>query len=139
MLQKIKKQKTEKSKTKISSYTVGMLLLLVAATAVVFSVYRFFLQTPYFATVLIVYMVLCAATVFGYVIYNRGFSRKGLTVEMLPDSWSEEQKTEFIEDGVRRRMRSRWMLIPMFAFVFTFAADMVELWFVPMIRNLFFS
>lgn len=139
MLQKIKKQKKEKSKTKINSYTVGMLLLLVAVTAVVFSVYRFFLQTPYFATVLIVYMVLCAATVFGYVIYNRGFSRKGITAEMLPDSWSEEKKTEFIEDGERRRKQSRWVLIPMFAFLFTFAVDMIELWVLPVIQNLFFS
>lgn len=139
MLQKFKKQKKEKTEKQISSYAVGMLLLLVAVTAVVFGVYRFFLQTPYFVTVLIVYMVLCAVTVFGYVIYNRGFSRKGITAEMLPDSWSEEQKTEFIEDGERRRKQSRWVLIPMFAFLFTFAVDMIELWVLPVIQNLFFS
>ena len=139
MLQKRKKHKEETSKKAIDSYAVGMLLVLVAVTAVVFAVYRFFLQTPYFVPVFATYMVLSTVSVFGYVIYNRGFSRKGITVEMLPDSWSEEQKTEFIADGERRRMRSRWMLIPIFAFLFTFAVDMIELWVLPVIQNLFFA
>lgn len=139
MLQKFKNQKKEKTEKKISSYAVGMLLVLVAVTAVVFAVYRFFLQTPYFVTVLVIYMVLCAVSVLSYVIYNRGFSRKGITADMLPDSWSEEQKTEFVEDGERRRKKSRWMLIPMFAFIFTFAVDMIELWVLPTLQKLFFS
>ena len=139
MLQKFKNQKKEKTEKKISSYAVGMLLVRGAVTAVVFAVYRFFLQTPYFVTVLVIYMVLCAVSVLSYVIYNRGFSRKGITADMLPDSWSEEQKTEFIEDGERRRKKSRWMLIPMFAFIFTFAVDMIELWVLPTLQKLFFS
>ena len=139
MLQKFKNQKKEKTEKKISSYAVGMLLVLVAVTALVFAVYRFFLQTPYFVTVLVIYMVLCAVSVLSYVIYNRGFSRKGITADMLPDSWSEEQKTEFVEDGERRRKKSRWMLIPMFAFIFTFAVDMIELWVLPTLQKLFFS
>ena len=139
MLNRVRRDRAEKSAQKVDRQTIIRLILLVAVTAVVFAVYRFFLQTPYFVTVLIVYMVLGAVLVFGYVIYNRGFSRRGITVEMLPDSWSEEQKTEFIEDGERRRTRSRWMLIPMFAFLFTFAVDMIELWVLPVIQNLFFS
>ena len=139
MFQRLKNQNQEKTEKKMDSRTVGMLLLLVVVTAVVFAVYRFFLQTSVFRAVLIVYTVIGTALVLGYVIYNRGFSRNGITADMLPDSWSEEQKTEFIEDGKGRRARSRWMLIPIFAFLFTFAAEMIELLVIPLIRDLFFS
>lgn len=124
---------------RISSRAVGMLLLLVLVTMVVFSVYRFLLDFYYFEIVLIVYMVIATAFILTYFIYNRGMSRRGITAEMLPESWSEEQKNEFIESGERRFQKSKWMLIPIFAFLFTFAYDVIELLVVPLLRDLFFS
>lgn len=103
------------------------LLVLVAVTAAVLIVYRFFMERPEFYIVFAVYAVIAAASVVGYVIYNRGFSRKGITEDMLPQTWSDEEKAKFIEDGKRRAKRSRWLLVVAFAFIFTFAFDAFDL------------
>ena len=91
------------------------------------AVYKFFMDRPVFYIVFPVYAVIAAASVIGYVIYNRGFSRKGITREMLPDTMSEDEKTAFIEDAKRRSEKSRWLLIVAFAFIFTFAFDAFDL------------
>ena len=121
------------------SRAVGLLIMLVIVTMTVFALYRFLIDFYYFEVVLIVYMVLATAFVLTYVIYNRGLSRKGITPEMLPDTWSEEKKTEFVEDGKRRLHKSRWMLIPIFAFLFTFAFDLIELIVLPFFAQVLFS
>ena len=113
------------------------LLILVAVVAVVFCVYRFLIERfeEYTPVILIVYMSLATATTLAYVIYNRGFSRKGLTTEMLPDTMSLEEKTEFIEDGERRLRRSRPLLMVVLAFAFTFVAELVELVAIPFLMG----
>lgn len=116
--------KSEKKKLNI-----GMILLLVINTAAVFGFYRYMLNFRYFEIVLILYMVILAVLVLSYVIYNRGFSRSGVTYEMLPDSMTHEEKTEFIMDAERRRKKSKWMIAFIFPFVFTFAIDAFS-WFV---------
>lgn len=121
------------------SRAVGFLMLLVIVTMTVFALYRFLLDFYYFEVVLIVYMVIATAFVLSYFIYNRGLSRRGITPEMLPDTWSEEQKLAFVEDGKRRLQRSKWMIIPIFAFLFTFSVDLIELLVLPTLRDLFFS
>ena len=122
---------------KPSKQGILMLVMLIVATVVVLTFYRVMMNFSYFEIVLIAYMVITLGLVVVYVIYNRGFSRRGLTAEMLPDEWSEERKNALIEDGKRRQHRSRWMIIPIFAFIFTFGVDMVELFMIPFIRNLF--
>ena len=129
----------KESGKKPDSKAVGMLILLVVVTMTVFAVYRFLLDFYYFEAVLIVYMVLATAFLLTYVIYNRGMSRKGVTPDMLPDEWSEEEKAAFIEDGKRKLERSRWLLIPIFAFFFTFAVDLIELIVVPFFQSFLFS
>ena len=107
------------------------LMILIVVTMAVFAVYRFSMNYPYFQTIMFVYMALATAVILGYVIYNRGFSRRGVTAQMLPDSWSDEEKERFIADGKRRLDASRWMLYPIFAFLFTFAMEIVELIVIP--------
>ena len=113
------------------------LLSMVLLTVAVLLVYRFFLANPAFPVVLIVYMVIFTLFVLAYVIYNRGFSRRNLTLEMLPSEWSEEEKEEFIENGRERMRKSKWMLLPIVSFGFTFAFDMIELFVVPYLRAMF--
>lgn len=139
MLKRFKNKNEGEATKKPDSRTVGMLMLLVVVTMVVFAVYRFLIDFYYFEVVLIVYMVTATVLVLTYLIYNRGLSRKGVTEEMLPESWSEERKTEFIENGQQRLKRSRWLLIPIFAFLFTFAVDLLELLVIPLLQDLFFS
>lgn len=106
-----------------------ILALLVVNTVIVFGFYRFMLNYPYFEIVLIAYMVIFAALLLGYIIYNRGFSRNGITVDMLPDSMTAEEKTAFIEDAQIRKRKSKWVLTFIFPFVFTFGFDALS-WFV---------
>lgn len=110
---------------------------LVAVTAVVFLLYRFLINQYFFEITLTVYMVVAAIAIFSYVIYNRGFSRKGLTPEMLPDTMTAEEKQEFIADGERKLKKSRPLLMVIFAFAFTFVYDAIELIAIPFIKGLF--
>ena len=115
------------------------LLCLVAATMAVFFSYRllFELFMEYSLYILIAYTGVATVLIFWYLIYNRGFSRKGVTPEMLPPEWSDEEKTEFIEDGERRLRKSRPLLIACFAFAFTFLVDVFELTVLPTILGFF--
>ena len=128
---------TERGTAEKGRATVLRLMTLILVTMTVFAVYRFFLGRLYFEITLGIYMVLATALILIYVIYNRGLSRRRLTEDMLPADWSEEQKREFFADGERRLRRSRWMLFPIFAFLFTFAFDLLELFILPTVRGFF--
>ena len=87
--------------------------------------------------VYIAYWAVFAAVLVAYIAYNRAFSRKGVTPDMLPDSWSAEQKEEYIADGVRRAENSKWMLSLISPLLVTIAADAIYLFTWPMLRSLF--
>ncbi len=113
------------------------ILALIAVTAIIFCLYRFLIGYYFFEITLGIYMGVAAALVLAYVIYNRGFSRRGVTEDMLPDDWDEDKKKEFIEDGERRLKRSRPILFLIFAFFFTFVMDILELYALPIIQEIF--
>ncbi|MBQ9086423.1 MAG: hypothetical protein IJY47_04470 [Clostridia bacterium] len=138
MFRNVKKQPKGTADEKRISRRIAMLFVLIPVTMTVFSVYRFLLGRMYFEITLAVYMILATAFILAYVIYNRGMSRRGLREEMLPSQWSDEEKKCFLADGERRLRRSRWMLIPIFAFLFTFAFDILELFVLPFFKGLFF-
>ena len=73
------------------------------------------------------YMLVFGGFLIAYIAYNRAFSRKDVTPEMLPDSWSDEKKKEYIEDGVRRKEKSKWMLSVIIPFLITLLADALYL------------
>ena len=115
---------------------LGRLMVTIAVTAVIFCLYRYLIDFYYFEIVLGIYMGVATVVIFTYVIYNRGFSRMGLTPEMLPDTMTDEQKAEFIENGKERLRRSRPLLILIFAFAFTFIFDILELFALPLVKEL---
>lgn len=102
---------------------IGLALILAVNTVIVFSVYHLLVNFKYFEIVLIIYMVILSVSMLSYVIYNRGFSRKGLTPEMLPDDMTPEEKEAFILDGKTRLKKSKWLLTVIFPFLFTFGFD----------------
>lgn len=136
-----KSKKTQKNVNatpkKVDPKAFATLGLLVLVTLAVFLFYRVMMEYPIFEIVMIAYMVLSVAFVVAYLIYNRGMTRRGVTVDMLPDDWSEEEKQAFVEDGIRRQKKSKWMIIPIFAFLFTFAVDAVELFVIPFFSDMF--
>lgn len=136
--QKEKAERTPVDKHKLYG-NILRLLCLIAATMAVFFSYRLLLElfVEYSLYVLIGYTGVATVLIFWYILYNRGFSRKSVTPEMLPPEWTEEEKTEFIEDGARRLRKSRPLLIACFAFAFTFLADVFELTVLPTILGFF--
>ena len=91
----------------------------------------------FFPIVMFTYTAALTILALVYIIYNRGFSRKGITVEMLPDEWSEEKKLEFVENGKQRLQRSKWMLVLIISLSFTFIVEAYIFLVLPMIKGLF--
>jgi hypothetical protein len=89
----------------------------------------------FFPAVMFSYMVILTVLMLVYIIYNRGFSRKGVTVDMLPDEWSEEKKLEFVENGKVRLERSKWLLVFIISFLFTFIAEALLLFVLPTFKS----
>ena len=133
MSKKDKNTTTQSTKTRDG---IIILLSLVLCSVVLCGIYRFMIGKSYFSYILFGYIAAETILIAVYMIYNRAFSRKGITKDMLPADWSEEKKTEFIENGEIRLRRSRWMLIIILSFLFTFAVDLFELVIFPMIFNI---
>ena len=127
---------TNGEEKRVKKETVIKLLALILLTAGIFAVYRITMQFKYFEVVFWTYLVSLTGLIVTYIIYNRAFQRKNITLDMLPDEWSYEEKCEFIEDGERRLKRSSWMLMLIIAFIFTFAFDMLELWVLPWLESI---
>ncbi len=83
----------------------------------------------------IIYTVLFGVTVIGYIIYNRGFTRKNVTLDMLPEEWPPEKKTEFIEDGKRRIEKSKWVLTIMLPMVAIYAYELIDIYVMPIVMH----
>ncbi|MBQ8836398.1 MAG: hypothetical protein IJ002_02690 [Clostridia bacterium] len=120
----------------VKKETVLKLITLILITAGVFAVYRIAMGYTFFEFVLPTYYIVLTVLILVYIIYNRGFARKRITMDMLPAEWSYEEKTEFIEDGKRRLKRSQWMLMLIIAFAFTLAFELLELYVLPWLENL---
>ena len=129
----------EVKKPKINTRPVFLLGVLLLCSFAVYFIYRFFILNFNAKIVLTVYMTVATACILAYVIYNRGFSRKGITADMLPKEWSEEKKTAFIEDGNTRIKKSKPLLIVIIAFIFTFVIELTELFVIPFFEALFAS
>lgn len=108
-----------------------LLLRLLLNTVLLIAIYFIaaYLQFPY-----IHYIYISAGIGLGfyYVIYNRGFSGKGVTPEMLPSAMSQEEKLAFIEDSKARMQKSRWVLTLLIPIIVTVAIDMTYLFILPL-------
>ena len=103
----------------------GILTAIVSFVILVF--YRVCLSFSFFPYVMWGYMVILTGLIVVYIIYNRGFTRRGVKADMLPDDWSEEKRVRFVEDGKNRLARSKWMLMLIIGFLITFLFDAIEL------------
>ena len=127
----------EDEKKQVSKGAVARFLVLIVVCVLTVLIYRVLLETPAGFYVFVGYMAAATVLIFTYVIYNRGFSRRGLTEEMLPDTMSAEEKKEFIESGKRRMKRSSWMLIPIIALLLTFLLEILETTVLPTLTGWF--
>ena len=104
-------------------------------TAVTFIIYRILLNNFRFDAVLTVYMALTTALLVAYLVYNRGFSRRGVTEEMLPPEWSEEKKRDFVDSAKQRFNRSRWLLLIIASLFLVFVIDAIDIIILPIIKG----
>lgn len=77
--------------------------------------------------VMALYMVAFTVLLVIYIIYNRAFVNKNVTVDMLPDTWSEEKKNALVEDARIRGRKSRWMLTLLIPFIIFFMVEALYL------------
>lgn len=122
---------------KVSKRAMARLVAVGASCALSLILYRFLIETSIGFYVFVGYLLATAGLVFSYVIYNRGFSRNGVTREMLPDRMSEEEKDQFIQSGEERRKKSSWMMIPILACSLTLLWEAMELVVIPTFKELF--
>ena len=73
------------------------------------------------------YMLVFGGFLVAYVAYNRAFTRREITPDMLPDDWPLEKKQEYINSGKIRMEKSRWMLSVIIPFLVTFMAEALYL------------
>ena len=83
------------------------------------------------------YWIVLAVLAIIYVLYNRGFTQKSLTAEMLPESWDADKKARYIEDAQKRDSRSRWMLSVIIPIMIPIMLDALMLFTLPIIKNIF--
>ena len=77
--------------------------------------------------VMIAYFVAFTALIVSYLLYNRAFVNKDVTVDMLPDEWSEEKKQAFVDGNRIRAEKSRWMMMVIIPFVVVFMCEALYL------------
>ena len=130
-------QMTAPLKESAKAFNWKLLLIVVLNTVIIFGFYRLMLNFYYFEIVMGAYLVLTAALVFSYFIYNRGLVRRNVTRDMLPEEWSEEQKVAYVADGENRLRKSKWMLTIIFPLILTFMFDFIELYWGDFFAHLF--
>ena len=81
--------------------------------------------------IMVLYAVIGAGFLIAYIIYNRAFTRDNITPDMLPDTMSEHEKVAFIQSGVERKRKSRWMIVVLFAAFVPLAIDFLILTAIP--------
>ena len=87
--------------------------------------------------VCIAYWAAFAIFLLAYIIYNRAFTRRGITEDMLPMDWSLERKREYVNNGKERLEKSKWMMSVIIPLVVTIGADAIYLFTWPIVQNLF--
>lgn len=135
-----KKNMPKKEMRDISPDTKKRVALLIANTLILTFIYfgTMGLDQPVLSFIVTAgYWAVFGCFLVVYLIYNRGFTRKGITEEMLPDSWSAEKKAEYIADGAKRQQNSKWMLSVIIPLMIPIAFDAIALFTWPIIQNLF--
>lgn len=132
-------QMTAPLRASAKAFNWKLALIIVINTIIIFGFYRLMLNFFYFEIVMGVYLVITAVFVFAYFIYNRGMTRRHITLEMLPEEWSDEQKVAYIASGEERLRKSKWMLTVIFPLILTFMFDFIELYWGDMFSRWFQS
>lgn len=117
----------EKKSKPMSSDMKKRLWTTVALTFILLFIYYGGIAIGQAKAVMIAYFVSFAILLVTYLAYNRAFVNKDVTVDMLPDEWSEEKKQAFVEGNRARAEKSRWMVMVIIPFLVVFMCEALYL------------
>ena len=103
------------------------LLPLILNTIIFYVVYAVLCSTPACPAAMWIYSAALVGFAIAYIVYNKGFAFKKISVDMLPDTMTAEEKQTFIDEINERAARSKWMITIIFPLVMTFMIDIVIL------------
>lgn len=104
------------------------LAVTLAVSCIVFiGLYFYLIRFSFWKIVVIAYVAIASILILAYFIINRAFTGSGVTYEMLPDTMSHEEKTEYLADVADRERRSRPLLIVIFPVVIALLIDLFRL------------
>ena len=108
------------------------LVMLIVNCVVIIGLYRLFMNAAFEFTVqkvvVLTYMIGASVLILAYVIYNRGFSGRGVTAEMLPDTMTEKEKDDYIADTAERGKKSKWMMTFIVPLLLALLIDLLDMY-----------
>ncbi len=107
----------------------GLLLLLVFNTAWLAALYFTLPTLLYFIYLPVIYLAVGGALTIWFVIYNKGFTRRRVGQENLPQGMTKEKAEAWNAEGERLFRRSRWALTFIIPILLVFLADLLYLFF----------
>lgn len=127
---KIRKKQTPKEILKAEAKKVnwGLIVLTLISICGIFTIYQAALRCE-FEYIVHIYGILAAVLALGFAVLNRGFSRKKLTVDELPENWDAQRKQSFMRKEEKRRKLAKYLLIPLVGIMISFAYDVVYLFY----------
>lgn len=73
------------------------------------------------------YVAAAGTLILAYFIYNRAFTGRGVTYEMLPDAMSDAEKRKYLADVAERERKSRWIIMVIFPIIIPLMIDMLKI------------
>lgn len=135
----IRSSVTPESIKKIPQDVLWRIALIAFNSVILTVVYFGFMQmeSPILSPIVTVgFWVAFAVVLIVFVVYNRGFTQRGITIDMLPDSWSEEKKAAYIENIAKRQKNSKVMLMVLIPLAVPIMIEAIVFFTLPTIQNL---
>ncbi len=95
---------------KVKHFNFRLAFTMLGIFAILAGVYALLLRLRFLWATPILYLF-AAALFLAFFFINRGFSRKPLDRALLPASWSEEKKTDFIKNDIERKAFAKKVMV----------------------------
>ena len=104
------------------------LLLLSLLAIVIFRTVKEISLTAY-VVIIAVYSLITLVAALWYISCNKGLVGTKVTPDLLPESWSEEEKEAFMADYRERREKSKKLLVILLPMIATFFFEAIDIYF----------
>ncbi len=130
-------EKAKQNKANIKTLIILTVISILFAAVYFFITFTELIDGDIKIIIMISFLSLLAGFSFAFIFYNKGFTQKKMTAEMLPAEWTDEAKETFLRESKARMKKSKWMLYIIFPLIVTFALDCILLYVVPFFYDVF--